>query len=89
MRQKPKPKETQEPQEEELWVNPRAQFRGPEGDRAWDNAGNLTPQSGAKFLEPADIALGIKKPVTKKKAAAAAADAETHQTSKTEPYKTS
>lgn len=84
MNHKPKPKGP-----EDLWVNPRSQFRGPDGDRAWNNAGNITPQSGAKFLELADIALGVKKPVTnKKKAAAATVSTGTHQIGKTEPYKT-
>lgn len=66
-----------------LWVNPRSNLRGPEGNRAWDNQGNISPNSGARFLELADIALGLKKAEPKKKAAAAGA----HQTSeKAEPY---
>ena len=58
--------------DDEMWINPRSQFRGTDGDRAWDNAGNISPQSGERFLELADIALGVKKPAAKRKKAAAA-----------------
>lgn len=68
----------------DLWVNPRSNIRGPDGNRAWDNSGNISPNSGARFLELADVALGLKKPAPKKKKAAAAG---THTTlEKTEPY---
>jgi hypothetical protein len=68
----------------DLWVNPRSNIRGPDGNRAWDNSGNITPNSGARFLELADVALGLKKPTAKKKKAAAAS---VHSVSeKSEPY---
>lgn len=68
----------------DLWVNPRSNLKGPDGSRAWDNEGNITPANGARFLELADIALGLKKPETlKKKRAAAGAHASAE---KTEPY---
>ena len=57
----------------DLWINPRSNLRGPEGNRAWDNQGNISPSSGSRFLELADIALGIKKPLQRKKKANAAA----------------
>lgn len=57
--------------DDELWINPRSNIRGPDGNRAWDDVGNITPASGARFLELADIALGLKKPAPKKKKAAA------------------
>ena len=57
----------------DLWINPRSNLRGPEGNRAWDNQGNISPSSGSRFLELADIALGIKKPLPRKKKANAAA----------------
>lgn len=57
----------------DLWISPRSNLRGPEGNRAWDNQGNISPSSGSRFLELADIALGIKKPIMKKKKASAAA----------------
>lgn len=70
----------------DLWINPRSNLRGPEGNRAWDNQGNISPSSGTRFLELADIALGIKKPLPKKKKASAAA-AGAHVTSnKNEAY---
>ena len=69
---------------EGLWINPRSNLKGPEGNRAWDNQGNISPTSGARFLELADIALGLKKSAPKKKKTSAAG---THATSeKTEPY---
>ena len=68
----------------DLWVNPRSNVRGADGNRAWDNQGNISPTRGARFLELADIALGLKKPASPKKKGAAAG---AHQTSqKTEPY---
>lgn len=51
----------------DLWVNPSRNFRGIDGDRAWNNNGNITPGSGARFLELADVALGLKKPEKKRK----------------------
>jgi hypothetical protein len=70
----------------DLWINPRSNLRGPEGSRAWNNQGNISPTSGARFLELADVALGLKKPAPKKKKAAAASGG-THETEKkTEPY---
>ena len=68
----------------DLWVNPRSNLKGPNGSRAWDNEGNITPANGARFLELADVALGLKKPsLLKKKRAAAGAHASAE---KTEPY---
>jgi hypothetical protein len=65
----------------DLWVSPRMNLKGPDGNRAWDNLGNITPTSGARFLELADVALGHKKsPALKKKAA------EVHQRRKAGPY---
>lgn len=73
MAKKTTPKERQEGLAQDLWINPRSNLKGPDGNRAWNNAGNISPQSGARFLELADIALGIKKPVPRHKKAAAAA----------------
>lgn len=42
-------------------------MRGLEGNRAWDTQGNISSGTGARFLELADIALGIKKAEPKKK----------------------
>jgi hypothetical protein len=67
----------------DLWIAPRINLRGPDGNRAWDKAGNISPASGSRFLELADVALGHKKPAPLKKKAAAV---EVHQLKKTEPY---
>lgn len=67
----------------DLWISPRINLKGPDGNRAWDKAGNITPTSGSRFLELADVALGHKKPPQPKKKTAAA---EVHQRKKTEPY---
>jgi hypothetical protein len=68
----------------DLWINPRSNIKGPDGNRAWDNKGNITPNSGSRFLELADIALGLKRTTPKKKKAAAAGARERNH--KTEPY---
>ena len=71
----------------DLWINPRSNIRGPEGNRAWENAGNISPSRGVRFLELADIALGLKKSAASKKKAVAAGIQHTPQKSqKTEPY---
>lgn len=57
----------------DLWINAKSNIiKGPDGNRAWDSRGNISPSTGSRFLELADIALGIKKPTPKKKKAAAA-----------------
>jgi hypothetical protein len=56
----------------DLWIAPRYSLKGPAG----------APNS-SRFLELADIALGVKKPSTKKKRTSGAS---AHQTAKTEPY---
>lgn len=66
----------------DLWIAPRMSLRGANGDRAWDRSGNLPPGAGARFLELADIALGIRKPQQKKNGASPTA----HRTTKKEPY---
>src|SRR5947207_11804704 len=66
-----------------MWINPRSNLRGPDGNRAWDNQGNIGPDSGARFLELADIALGHKKPIAQKTKAAIVG---AHQTETDEPY---
>jgi hypothetical protein len=68
---------------QKLWVAPRYSLKGPAGERAWENRPGGIPSS-SKYLELADIALGVKKPDSgfKKRTAAAGA----HDLSKTEPY---
>jgi hypothetical protein len=65
-----------------LWIAPRHSLKGPAGERAWENRRGGIPTS-TRFLELADIALGLKKPSPHKKKAAAAS---AHDTIKTEPY---
>lgn len=72
----------------DLWINPKSNIKGPDGNRAWDNGGNITPRSGSRFLELADIALGIKKAQPKKRKAAAASAGTREGTTKTDPYST-
>ena len=67
----------------DLWISPHLNLRGRNGDRAWDRSGNLLPGAGARFLELADIALGIKKPVQQNSKAAKPL---AHETTKEDPY---
>ena len=67
---------------DELWIAPRYSLKGPAGDRAWENRRGGIP-SNARFLELADIALGLKKPGPHKKKATTVS---AHDTRKTEPY---
>jgi hypothetical protein len=86
MARKKRPTGPKSDRAKDLWISPRSNLIGPDGSRAWDNQGNISPTSGARFLELADIALGLKKPAVKKKKAAAAG---AHQSEgKTEPYST-
>lgn len=65
---------------DELWVSPRYNLKGPAGERAWENRLGGVP-SNSRYLELADIAMGVKKPENIKKR-----KSQTHQTNKTEPY---
>lgn len=78
------PKKSQKEPEvsKDLWIAPRYSLKGPAGERAWENRPGGVPNS-SRFLELADIALGIKKPAMKKKKVGSAS---AHETSKTEPY---
>jgi hypothetical protein len=63
---------------EDLWIAPKSNLKGDNGDRAWnDRTGAPT---GSRLLELADIALGLKKPEPFKKrhSAAAAAGGDAH-----------
>jgi hypothetical protein len=66
----------------ELWIAPRYSLKGPAGERAWENRAGGAPSS-SRYLELADIALGLKKtaPQRKKYPAPSA-----HDRKKTEPY---
>jgi hypothetical protein len=66
----------------ELWIAPRYSLKGPAGERAWENRPGGIPNS-TRFLELADIALGLIKPAARKKKALTTS---AHDTKKTEPY---
>ena len=68
----------------DLWINPRSNRRGPHEDHTWDNRGSIAPNSGARFLELADIALGAKKTARKKRTAGCSGSVS--ETGKSEPY---
>ena len=67
-------------EEQELWIAPRYNLKGPAGERAWENRVGGVPNS-SRFLELADVALGLKKPTLPKKPSS-----ERHDIVKTEPY---
>lgn len=78
MRKKSKPKKAEK--ESELWIAPRFSLKGADGDRAWENRPTGPPNS-SRFLEMADIALGLRKPARKK-----TKSTDVHDTNKSEPY---
>ena len=66
--------------EDDLWVNPKSNIKGERGNRAYDD--RLGTAAGARLLELADIALGLKKPQPKKRNKQPLV----HSSEKTEPY---
>jgi hypothetical protein len=78
----PKKSDKQSEVSKDLWIAPRYSLKGPAGERAWENRPGGAPNS-SRFLELADIALGVKKSVSRKKRTSSSG---AHQTSKTEPY---
>ncbi len=65
-----------------LWIAPRFNMKGTDGERAWDDRRG-GPPNGSRFLEYADIALGLKKIEPRKKIMS---PRNTHDLSKTDPY---
>ena len=47
-------------QADDLWIAPKSTLKGPRGERGWDFRPGGVP-SNSRFLELADIALGMKK----------------------------
>lgn len=78
-----KKRKTEKKSGEGLWVAVRYSLKGPTGERGWDNHVAGIP-SNSRYLELADIAMGVKKPEPFKKRKTQA-----HQTDKTEPYSNS
>lgn len=70
------------PGTKDLWIAPRYSLKGPAGERAWENRPGGVPNS-SRFLELADIALGIKKSSAQKKKGRPTS---AHDTQKLEPY---
>jgi hypothetical protein len=66
--------------ENDLWISPRFLLKGANGERAWENRRGGAPHS-SRYLEMADVALGLKKPSPKK-----AKSKTVHDTTKKEPY---
>jgi hypothetical protein len=64
----------------DLWVAPKYSLKGPAGERAWDTRIG-GPPNNSKYLELADIALGIKQPARFEKR-----KRQSKQSGKTEPY---
>jgi hypothetical protein len=69
-------------QSKDLWIAPRYSLKGPAGERAWENRPGGVPNS-TRFLELADIALGLRKPGPHKKKTPPSS---AHDRKKTEPY---
>jgi hypothetical protein len=67
-RKTPKPALNVEPHD--LWIAPKSNLKGDNGDRAWND--RMAIPTGSRLLELADIALGLKKPEPFKKRRAAA-----------------
>ncbi|HEY2915225.1 MAG TPA: hypothetical protein VGK21_17805 [Candidatus Angelobacter sp.] len=67
---------------EGLWIAPRYSMKGPAGERAWENRVGGAPSS-SRYLELADIALGLKKSASHRKKNQLPS---THDRKKTEPY---
>ena len=67
----------------ELWIAPRYSLKGPAGERALENRPGGAPNS-SRFLELADIALGLKRPAPRKKKLGESLSA--RETRKNEPY---
>jgi hypothetical protein len=64
----------------DLWVAPKYSLKGPAGERAWDTRIG-GPPSNSRYLELADIALGIKQPARLEKR-----KRQSKQSGKTEAY---
>jgi hypothetical protein len=65
----------------EMWIRPSSNLKGDRGERAWDGRPGGIPNS-ARYLELADMVLGLKKPRAKKKKDIGGL----HSSKKTEPY---
>jgi hypothetical protein len=69
-----KKKAVKKPEEvdvDDLWIAPKSNLKGDNGDRAWND--RMSTPTGSRLLELADIALGLKKPEPPKKRRSATA----------------
>lgn len=69
-------------QSKDLWIAQRYSLKGPAGERAWENRPGGAPSS-TRYLELADIALGLKKSAPRSKKSRLPS---VHHTKKPEPY---
>ena len=67
----------------DLWIAPNHSLKGAHGERAWENRQGGPPNS-SRYIELADIALGLKKPSQRNKRKLSLGVHPT--TRKTEPY---
>jgi hypothetical protein len=65
-----------------LWIAPNHSLKGAHGERAWENRLGGPPNS-SRYIELADIALGLKKPSQRRMKPSLQIHPTTH---KTEPY---
>jgi hypothetical protein len=68
-----------DPDGDGMWINPNSSLKGARGERAWENRNGGMP-SNSRYLELADIALGLKKPAGKAKRLPI------HERTKRQPY---
>jgi hypothetical protein len=80
MAKKPKIGKKKEDAQDGLWIALRFSLKGASGERAWDTH-PIGPPNSSRYLELADIALGLKTPSSKK-----AKRTVVHDTTKKEPY---
>ena len=66
----------------QLWVNPRSNIKA---ENRWGER-NLSPSAGERFLELADVALGLKKPHHPKKQTVPATTGAARMSRKIRPY---
>lgn len=84
MLKRPKKHRKKPRSEEGVWIAPKYSLKGPAGERAWENRPGGAPSS-SRYLELADISLGLKKPGPKNRQLGDSIGAHVIS-NKTEPY---
>lgn len=62
----PKKTKKHDAKPDSLWIAPHYSLKGPRGESTFENRSSVPP-SNNRYLELADIALGLKKPAPKKR----------------------